>query len=371
MDARRNEAKSAFLAEHGQNAVLLEWPQSWELASFLKSWRAVAVFKQFLEGEFSSENLIFWIKANRYRSDLQAMAAEGEPYTLDRQLEKALAIYGEFVAPGSPRELNLPGPIRFEIKKNLDEGVSYKQKYEQLGPKAQQQKLEEEKPPDLTETYQAAQECIFRLVERDSYERFKRTKIFEQFQQEAKEAKDNDDGAQPPPMETEEPERTCADCSKSLSADSTEKVCAACKLRQARVEKEVEDEIADITVEDLPPPISAPIAVSVAVSAIVVEAHSKRTDKSKSYEYNNMTLRPSDMSMFALKSDLEVLRKDVEALRVHVHSVLGAPVPRTPKSAKEEFPCSGCGTVIGPEESFCTECGLPRAKARGPPGPPK
>lgn len=372
VDAKRNEAKSAFLAEHGQNAVLLEWPQAWDLASFLKSWRAVAVFKQFLEGEFSSENLIFWIKANRYRADLQAMAAEGEAYTLDRQLEKALAIYGEFVAPGSPRELNLPGPIRFEIKKGLDEAVSYKQKYEQLGPKAQQQKLEEDKPPDLTEQYQSAQECIFRLVEKDSFSRFMKTKIFEQFQQEAKEAKDNDDG-QPAHVEVAavEMERTCADCSKPLSADSNEKVCAACKLRQARVEKEVEDEIADITVEDLPPPISAPVGVA-PVNTPTESAHLKRNEKSKSYEYNNMTLRPSDMSMFALKSDLEVLRKDVEALRMHVQNVLGAPItPRTPKASKEEFPCSGCGTIISPEESFCTECGLPRAKARGPPGPPK
>ena len=328
------------------------------------------MFKQFLEGEFSSENLIFWIKANRYRSDLQGAAPEGEAYMLERQLEKALALYGEFVAPGSPRELNLPGPIRFEIKKGLDEAVSYKQKYEQLGPKAQQQRLEEEKQPDLTELYQSAQECIFRLVEKDSYERFKRTKGFEQFQQEAKEAKDNDDGSQAPTAIVEEPERTCVGCSKPLGTDSHEKICTACKLRQARVEKEVEDEIADITVEDLPPPISAPISVMVPTSSD--PSQSKRNDKSRSYEYNNLTLRPADLSMFALKSDLEALRKDVETLRIHVQNVLGGPpvAAKTPKS-KEEFPCSGCGTIISPEESFCTECGLPRAKARGPPGPPR
>jgi len=361
-DSKRNEAKSAFLAEHGQNAALLEWPQAWDLASFLKSWRAVAVFKQFLEGEFSSENLIFWIKANRYRADLQAIAAEGEAYTLDRQLEKALAIYGEFIAPGSPRELNLPGPVRFEIKKTLDEAVSYKQKYEQLGPKAQQQKLGDEKQPaDLTEVYQSSQQSIFLLVEKDSFERFKRTKIFEQFQHEAEIGAANEDA---PPAEAE---RLCTSCGKPLIGDVTEKVCSPCKKRQARVEKEVEDEIStvEVPVEELPPPVPSPAPV------VVV---SKQPRKSRSYAYNNdapPTSKPVvgvDLTVYALKGDVEALRKEVELLRIHVQTILGGndstspanlDVPRkTPPGAPPVvMKCADCQTTLNAGERFCTECG--------------
>jgi len=386
----------------------------------LKSWRAVAAFKIFLEGEFSSENLIFWIKGNRFRADLQSFTSgsDAEPYTLDRQLERALGLYGEFVAAGAPRELNLPGPIKFEIKKLLDEGVSYKSKYEGLGTRAQQLKLEEEKPPDLTGLYDSAQDCIFRLVEKDSFERFKKTKAYEQLEQEASgSSKDAPSEEASSPTAAHAPETTftstnddevaegegCAICGRPLGG-SGQKACSTCQLRQSRIQKEQEDDMMEDVPMDLPPPI---LVVPPAEAVVKKDTRTKPAHPPK-----------DDRIVFALKSDLESLRKEVEGLRVQVLALTASPSPvslgspklkpaevirgstgeakfsmvATMKAAaemrdrenknpggtgprqplgKDETACTSCQSNIKPGDNWCTECGTPRPKAKAPPGPPK
>jgi hypothetical protein len=100
------------------------------------------LFGEFLRGEFSEENLEFWLACERYRNSAST----------DCLPALAENIFTDFVAAQAPREINLDSGTRQQTAVNV-------------------------LSPDRT-TFQSAQKRIQALMERDSYRRFLESDIY-------------------------------------------------------------------------------------------------------------------------------------------------------------------------------------------------
>lgn len=124
------------------------------LDSLLTSKSATHAFEAQLEKEFSHENLEFWQHVQDFK-ELEDGAA---------RLTKARVLEREFVDQEAEKQVNLPGPIRTKLEKAL-------------------KACTDEAPKDL---FDAASEEIFKLMEKDTFSRFKQdegttTKLLEEF----------------------------------------------------------------------------------------------------------------------------------------------------------------------------------------------
>lgn len=102
------------------------------------------LFGEFLRGEFSEENLEFWLACRQYQD------CEDD----DKLADMAQQIYDDFVAPNAPREINLESGTRQQTALNVSH-------------------------PDR-QSFQSAQKRIQALMERDSYRRFLESDIYRQ-----------------------------------------------------------------------------------------------------------------------------------------------------------------------------------------------
>ncbi|VDD74720.1 unnamed protein product [Mesocestoides corti] len=100
------------------------------------------VFREFLRGEFSDENLEFWIACKEYK----ALTDECDQRT------RAQEIYEDFIAYQSQREVNLDCETRMQTERRL--------------PRAE------------SDLFDASQKRIEALMEKDPYRRFLRSTIF-------------------------------------------------------------------------------------------------------------------------------------------------------------------------------------------------
>ncbi|XP_065565343.1 uncharacterized protein LOC136030352 isoform X2 [Artemia franciscana] len=80
------------------------WAESFE--KLMESKYGCALFRAFLKREFSDENLDFWLAIEKYKKLPE-----------DKLHEKAVLIYGEFIAEESSREVNLNGEVRKALHK--------------------------------------------------------------------------------------------------------------------------------------------------------------------------------------------------------------------------------------------------------------
>ncbi|KAM9326877.1 regulator of G-protein signaling 10 [Gastrophryne carolinensis] len=117
-----------------------KWSQS--LESLLEEPAGVAAFQDFLSGEFSEENLLFWLACEDFRKTDEE----------DQLQKKAEQIYRTFLSSKAP------SPVNVESQSRISEQIL-------------------NKPHPLM--FEKLQEQIFQLMKYDSYRRFLRSEIFQ------------------------------------------------------------------------------------------------------------------------------------------------------------------------------------------------
>ncbi|XP_036378408.1 regulator of G-protein signaling 4 [Megalops cyprinoides] len=121
-------------------AEVNKWKDS--LETLLNNDVGLTAFATFLKSEFSQENIEFWMACQEYKKITSQ----------EKLASKARKIYDQYVAAESPNEVNLDSVTREETRKNL----------ENPGPSC----------------FEEAQRKIFLLMEKDSYKRFLKSKLF-------------------------------------------------------------------------------------------------------------------------------------------------------------------------------------------------
>uniref|UniRef100_A0A0N5AEZ3 RGS domain-containing protein n=1 Tax=Syphacia muris TaxID=451379 RepID=A0A0N5AEZ3_9BILA len=115
------------------------YPSRDELRQWEKSFEnGCLTFREFLKTEYSTENLDFWLECEEFKK-----MKNGKKATQQR----AHAIYDQYIATQSPREVNLDADTKTVTKQALEEGAK----------------------PDM---FSLAQNRIEHLMEKDSYPRF-------------------------------------------------------------------------------------------------------------------------------------------------------------------------------------------------------
>ncbi|OBS60517.1 hypothetical protein A6R68_08358 [Neotoma lepida] len=109
-------------------------------AGFIRN--GVAAFRAFLKTEFSEENLEFWLACEEFKKTRSTA----------KLVSKAHRIFEEFVDVQAPREVNIDFQTREATRKNMQE-------------------------PSLT-CFDQAQGKVHSLMEKDSYPRFLRSKMY-------------------------------------------------------------------------------------------------------------------------------------------------------------------------------------------------
>ncbi|XP_069792395.1 regulator of G-protein signaling 4-like isoform X1 [Narcine bancroftii] len=102
----------------------------------------LVIFAEFLRTEYSEENIKFWLECEAYRKDK----------TSAKLAFKARKIFDEYIAVDAPKEVNLEAQIREKVKKNILEPTS--------------------------SCFDEAQSKIYTLMEKDSYPRFLKSKMY-------------------------------------------------------------------------------------------------------------------------------------------------------------------------------------------------
>ncbi|VDK18434.1 unnamed protein product, partial [Anisakis simplex] len=139
----RSKIKSGENARSSPTKVdALEWQQSFQ--NLLQNKLGRQLFRMFLVHEFSEENIDFWTECEEY-SKMKAGKKQTE--------QRARDIYNKYLAVQAWREVNLDTITRMKTKAAIGEGA---------GP----------------ETFLVAQKKIECLMEKDSYRRFLKSKLF-------------------------------------------------------------------------------------------------------------------------------------------------------------------------------------------------
>ncbi|CAH1153746.1 unnamed protein product [Phaedon cochleariae] len=122
----------------------LEEIQSWG-RSFDKLMQSAAgreVFRDFLRGEYSEENILFWLACEELKRETNPEVVE----------EKARIIYEDYISILSPKEVSLDATVRDIVNRNMVEPTPH--------------------------TFDEAQLQIYTLMHRDSYPRFVNSPLY-------------------------------------------------------------------------------------------------------------------------------------------------------------------------------------------------
>jgi len=134
-----------------------------EEAVTLKSWllnpEGVTLFYDYLQTEFSSENLLFWLEVNAYQTLLQR--------DLPFIKEHADQIFKKFVDRTAPCCVNLPANVWNQVSTSLRDLMSQNNVNGELI-----------SPADGLRIFDEAQLEIYRLMASDSFPRFQQTRIY-------------------------------------------------------------------------------------------------------------------------------------------------------------------------------------------------
>ncbi|XP_019713658.1 regulator of G-protein signaling 8 isoform X2 [Hippocampus comes] len=120
---------------------VLRWSESFD--HVLSHKYGLAAFRAFLETEFSDENIEFWMACEDYKK-LKSSS---------KLLSKANRIFKEFIDVQAPREVNIDYRTREKTKRSLEE--------------------------PSTSSLNEAQALIYALMEKDSYPRFLKSKLYQ------------------------------------------------------------------------------------------------------------------------------------------------------------------------------------------------
>uniref|UniRef100_A0A3B4Z7Z1 Regulator of G-protein signaling 8 n=1 Tax=Stegastes partitus TaxID=144197 RepID=A0A3B4Z7Z1_9TELE len=130
-----------FLSIRLSTDEVVRWSESFE--QLISHKYGLPAFRTFLKTEFSDENIEFWMACEEYKK-IKSSA---------KLVSKANKIFKEFIDVQAPREINLDYRTRERTK----------------------QSLSDPKPNSLNE----AQAKIYSLMEKDSYPRFLRSKMYQ------------------------------------------------------------------------------------------------------------------------------------------------------------------------------------------------
>ncbi|XP_048457821.1 regulator of G-protein signaling 8-like isoform X3 [Rhincodon typus] len=118
----------------------VQWTESFSL--LLANKYGLSAFRAFLRLEYSEENIEFWLACEDYKKTKSPA----------KLTSKAKKIYSEFIDVQAPKEVNLDFQTRELTRKNLLEPAQ--------------------------SCFNDAQKRIYSLMERDSYPRFLRSKVY-------------------------------------------------------------------------------------------------------------------------------------------------------------------------------------------------
>ncbi|CAJ0608884.1 unnamed protein product [Cylicocyclus nassatus] len=120
--------------------VVYAWSQSFE--NLMKNKLGQKYFAEFLKGEYSDENILFWQACEELKREKNAEKIE----------EKARIIYEDFISILSPKEVSLDSRVREIVNTNMSRPSSA--------------------------TFDEAQNQIYTLMQRDSYPRFLSSQLY-------------------------------------------------------------------------------------------------------------------------------------------------------------------------------------------------
>ncbi|GMH75047.1 hypothetical protein TL16_g06633 [Triparma laevis f. inornata] len=125
-------------------------------------------FRRHLEGEYSTETLDFYNCVQEYR-DLYDSLFDDEIGEATNDLnDLATTIYKDFIVEGSKKEVNIPGKLRKEIEAIMSKVDTSEGEAGREG--EGEEKVSELIPADI---FNKAQQEIYQLMNRDTFERFK------------------------------------------------------------------------------------------------------------------------------------------------------------------------------------------------------
>ncbi|CAF4858139.1 unnamed protein product [Pieris macdunnoughi] len=116
------------------------WGESFE--RLMRSAAGRKVFRDFLRGEYSEENIMFWLACEELKRETDPDAVE----------EKARFIYEDYISILSPKEVSLDSRVRETVNRNMVEPTPH--------------------------TFDEAQLQIYTLMHRDSYPRFVNSPLY-------------------------------------------------------------------------------------------------------------------------------------------------------------------------------------------------
>ncbi|XP_016897567.1 regulator of G-protein signaling 8 [Cynoglossus semilaevis] len=121
---------------------VVRWSESFD--QLLSHKCGLAAFRTFLKTEFSDENIEFWMACEEYK----------KVKSCTKMMSKANKIFKEFIDVQAPREVNIDYRTREKIKQSLEEPSS--------------------------STLDEVQAQVYSLMEKDSYPRFLRSKMYQE-----------------------------------------------------------------------------------------------------------------------------------------------------------------------------------------------
>ncbi|KAJ8390436.1 hypothetical protein AAFF_G00103710 [Aldrovandia affinis] len=137
---KNRKRMTATEAKRGDVAKAQKWTES--LGMLVNNEAGLTAFATFLKSEYSQENIEFWVACEDYKS----IASQRKLAT------KAKEIYSVYVEVESPKQVNLDSATREETRRNMaDISLS---------------------------CFEEAQRKIFLLMEKDSYRRFLKSRLF-------------------------------------------------------------------------------------------------------------------------------------------------------------------------------------------------
>lgn len=123
-----------------------QWSTSFAL--LMKNRMGRQIFTKFLEGEYSDENMLFWNACEEFKHEKGNIRRE----------TMAKEIYGTFLAPSAPLEINIDSKTRSDLMRRMVENPT-------------------------SDLFDGCQDHVYRLMERDCFRRFVQSNIYKEFVQ--------------------------------------------------------------------------------------------------------------------------------------------------------------------------------------------
>lgn len=169
--------RSYLEGEHMDTGPVLDSSSLSSLKDIIAQEAGRANFEQFLVKEFSVENMLFWREVNDFENSLNAVDTTGmdvlnpvhnEEVSEDKfeeLLEQARQIYENYIEDDSFKQVNLPADLITRLDDKMREAEEWS----------------EENYPNIVTIYKEAKAEIFKLMNKDSYPRYRRSEVYKEF----------------------------------------------------------------------------------------------------------------------------------------------------------------------------------------------